>query len=72
VKYHNGEAAETLKNRTICVKEGNRIRKLRDIDDIEQELLVFVDNVVLHGEYVDHDIKPFTSVRYAILNVSFR
>ena len=62
MKYFSGEAAETITNNTICVKEGNRIRKLRD----------FVNNFVPHGEYVVYDIKPYNPVRYAILNVSFR
>lgn len=42
IKYFNGIADEALLNNSICVKEGNRIRNILNVEDVEKELLVFV------------------------------
>ncbi|MGE6347875.1 hypothetical protein ACQKIY_25625 [Bacillus mycoides] len=70
--YGDCDSAEIIKNRTICVKEGNRIRNIRDESDLHKELLVFVNNIVQHGEYVIFDIPRFTPLRYTIINHTLR
>lgn len=65
-KYYTGIAQDTLKNQTICIKEGEYIRNIIDEEDVETGLLVFVNNI---GK-MTVDIN--TLVRYAIVNLSFR
>ncbi|MBD1379113.1 hypothetical protein [Metabacillus arenae] len=65
-RYFTGIAQETLGNNSICVKEGEYIRKIIDDEDIERELLVYINNI---GEVT---INPNRPVRYTVLNVSFR
>lgn len=66
MRYHSGIAQDTLKNNSICIKEGDCIRNIIDEHDIETGLLVFVNNV---GVYT---IDINTPVRYTIVNLSFR
>lgn len=65
-RYFSGIAQDTLKNQTICIKEGDYIRNIIDEYDVETGLLVFVNNI----DKVTVDIN--TPVRYAIVNLSFR
>jgi hypothetical protein len=66
MRYHSGIAQETLRNNSVCVKEGEYIRNIIDDEDMEKELLVYVNNVI------GATIEPNKSVRYALLNISFR
>jgi len=65
-RYFTGIAQDTLKNQTICIKEGEYIRNIIDEEDVETGLLVFVNNI----DKVMVDIN--TLVRYTIVNLSFR
>lgn len=67
MRYFSGISQETLRNKTICVKEGEYIRNIIDERDIQVELLVYVNN--LDDEV---SIYPDRPVRYTVLNVSFR
>lgn len=70
--YYSGVADETIKNRTVCVKEGDRIRNIKHAEDINAELLVYVDNVVEYRKPTIYEINRLELVRYSVLNVSFR
>ncbi|MBK1611821.1 hypothetical protein [Bacillus cereus] len=67
IYYGDAVADEVIRNRSVCVKVGDRIRNIRYEEDIQKELLVFVNNVVPHGEYIIYDIQPYKPVRYSKL-----
>jgi len=66
MKYFSGISEETLRNNSICVKEGDYIRNIIDDDDIKTQLLVYVSNIN------EVTIQPNTPVRYTTVNLSFR
>lgn len=66
MKYFSGISEEPLRNNSICVKEGNYIRNINDDNDVETQLLVYVNNVNVST------IQPNTPVRYSMVNLSFR
>lgn len=67
MKYLSGISQETLRNNSICVKEGGHIRNIIDDDDIETQILVYVSNISTSSS-----IQPNELVRYAIVNLNFR
>lgn len=64
--YFNGIAEETLRNNSICVKEGDYIRNIIDDNDIDSQLLVYVSNI---NQFT---IQPNRPVRYRVVNINFR
>jgi hypothetical protein len=66
--FSDGIALEDLRNSSICVKEGNSIRNTQSEEDLEKELLVFVNNVDPLFE-PSKIIKKGKSVRYRKLYI---
>lgn len=65
IYYGDAVADEVIRNRTICVKVGNKIRNLKQEEDIHKELLVFVNNIPVYGNPVIYHIQRDEAVRYA-------
>lgn len=71
--YHSdATSSEVIRNRTVCIKEGDKIRNIKDEYDISLGQLVYVNMIVPNSAYINYEIQPNTNIRYSIINHSWR
>ena len=69
--YYSCEAIEELINKSVCIKEGDYIRNIKEYHELFTEKTVFVNNILNLDDITNTSISKGSMVRYFYVNCSF-